>query len=57
MKQPWTGGKIVGIAGVVALNGIINRWSDSLAVTLEPEPMAFGEKHLKRHGWRVGKHC
>ncbi len=56
MKQHWTDAQIVEIAGVVALNGFLNRWSDSLAVPLEPEPIAFGEKHLKRHGWRVGKH-
>ena len=27
-----------------------------MAVPLEPEPIEFGEKHLKRHGLRVGKH-
>ena len=57
MKQHWTDAQIVEITGVIALNGFLNRWSDTLAVPLEPEPMAFGEKHLKRHGWRVGKHC
>lgn len=56
MKQHWTDAQIVEITGVIALNGFLNRWSDTLAVPLEPEPMAFGEKHLKRHGWRVGKH-
>jgi len=56
MKQHWTDAQIVEITGVVALNGFLNRWSDTLAVPLEPEPIAFGEKHLKRHGWRVGKH-
>lgn len=57
MKQHWTDAQIVEITGVIALNGFLNRWSDTLAVPLEPEPIAFGEKHLKRHGWRVGKHC
>lgn len=56
MKQHWTDAQIVEITGVIALNGFLNRWSDTLAVPLEPEPIAFGEKHLKRHGWRVGKH-
>jgi hypothetical protein len=28
-----------------------------MAPALEAEPIKFGEKHLKRHGWKVGKHC
>ena len=27
-----------------------------MAPALEPEPIAFCKKHLKRHGWKVGKH-
>jgi uncharacterized peroxidase-related enzyme len=56
MKRHWSDAQIVEIAGAVALNGFLNRWNDSLAVPLEAEPVAFGEKHLARHGWRVGKH-
>jgi len=56
MKRHWTDAQIVEIAGAVALNGFLNRWNDGMAVPLEREPIEFGEKHLKRHGWRVGKH-
>lgn len=56
MKKHWSDAQIVEITGVIALNGFLNRWSDTLAVPLEPEPIAFGEKHLKKHGWRIGKH-
>lgn len=56
MKQHWTDAQIVEITAAVALNGFLNRWSDSLAVPLEPEPTEFAEKHLKRHGWRAGRH-
>ncbi len=56
VKQHWSDAQIVELAGAVALNGFLNRWNDSLAVPLEDEPIAFGEKHLARHGWRVGKH-
>ena len=56
MKRHWTEAQIVEIAGAVALTGFLNRWNDTLAPPLEPEPAAFGEKHLARHGWRVGKH-
>jgi uncharacterized peroxidase-related enzyme len=56
MKKHWSDAQIVEIAGAVALNGFLNRWNDTMAVPLEAEPIEFGEKHLKRHGWRVGKH-
>jgi len=56
MKRHWTDAQIVEIAGAVALNGFLNRWSDTMAVPLEPEPIEFATKHLARHGWRVGKH-
>ena len=56
LKKYWTDAQIVEITGAVALNGFLNRWNDSLAVPLEPEPMAFGEKHLKGHGWQAGRH-
>lgn len=56
MKKHWSDAQIVEIAGVVALNGFLNRWNSTMAPALEAEPVAFGEKHLKRHGWKVGKH-
>jgi len=56
MKKHWSEAQIVEIAAAVALNGFLNRWNDTMAVPLEPEPIAFCEKHLKRHGWKVGKH-
>jgi hypothetical protein len=48
--------EIVEIAAAVAFNGFLNRWNDTMAIPLEPEPIEFGEKYLKRHGWKVGKH-
>jgi len=56
MKRHWTEAQIVEIAGAVALTGFLNRWNDTIAPRLEAEPAEFGEKHLARHGWRVGKH-
>jgi len=56
LKKHWTDAQIVELAGAVALNGFLNRWNDTMAVPLEPEPIAFGMKHLKGHGWKVGKH-
>lgn len=56
MKQHWTDGQIVEITAVIAQSGFINRWCDTLAVPLEPDSIAFAEKHLTQHGWRIGKH-
>lgn len=56
MKRHWSDAQIVEIAGAVALNGFLNRWNDTMAPALEPEPIEFGEKHLTKHGWKVGKH-
>ena len=55
-RKHWSEAQVVEIAAVVALNGFLNRWNDTMAVPLEPEPIEFGEKYLKRHGWRIGKH-
>lgn len=52
----WSDAQVVEIAAAVALNGFLNRWNDSMAIPLEPEPLAFGTKHLAQHGWKVGKH-
>ena len=56
LKQYWTDDEIVELTAVVAQSGFINRWSDTLAVPLEPESIEFAEKHLVRHGWHIGKH-
>lgn len=56
MKQHWTDGQIVEIAGVVAMFGFMNRWNDTMATPLEAEPIEVGEKHLAAHGWTAGKH-
>jgi hypothetical protein len=46
----------VEITAVVALFGFMNRWNDTMATPLEEEPIEVGEKHLARHGWKIGKH-
>ena len=56
LKQHWSDEQIVEFAGAVSLNGFLNRWNDTIAPALEAEPIEFGEHHLTRHGWSVGKH-
>jgi uncharacterized peroxidase-related enzyme len=52
----WSESQIVEILGVIGLFGFFNRWNDSLATTLEAEPMAIGNEHLGATGWTAGKH-
>ena len=56
LRVHWSEGQIVEILGVVALFGFFNRWNDSLATTLEAEPLSVGQTHLGATGWTAGKH-
>ena len=57
LRTHWSEGQIVEILGVVGLFGFFNRWNDSLATTLEPEPLAQALEHLAPRGWLAGKHA
>jgi hypothetical protein len=41
---------------VIGLFGFLNRWNDTMATELEPEPLAFASA---RYGdrWEPGKHA
>jgi alkylhydroperoxidase family enzyme len=56
MKAHWSEEQIVQILGAVCLYGFLNRWNDSLATDLEPEPRAMGQRVLAPGGWTGGKH-
>ncbi len=56
LREHWTEGQIVELAAVVAINGFLNRWSDTMAPALEREPAEFAKQHLTPHGWSLGKH-
>ena len=55
-KRHWDDDQLVEIMGVIALYGFLNRWNDTLATPLEPDPADFGNARLASAGWRVGKH-
>lgn len=57
LRAHWSEGQVVEILGVVALFGFFNRWNDSMATTLEPEPLTLAERHLAPTGWKAGKHA
>ena len=57
LQAHWSEGQIVEILGVVSLFGYFNRWNDSMATTLEPEPLELADRHLSASGWQPGKHA
>lgn len=48
--------QIVELVAVSALFGWLNRWNDTMATTLEAEPLTWSRTHLGAHGWEPGKH-
>jgi len=56
LGRHFTENQIVQIVGTISLFGYLNRWNDTMATTLEPEPLAFASAHLATRGWEVGKH-
>jgi hypothetical protein len=57
LKKHWSEDEIVEIVGVIAMFGFLNRWNDTFATPLEEHPAEFGEQHLAKHGWTIGKHA
>ena len=57
LRQHYSEEQIVELGATIALFGFLNRWNDSFATELEPESVAFAEKHLGPSGWTVGKHA
>ena len=48
--------QIASIVSVIALFGYLNRWNDTMATTLEEEPLAVATDVLADNGWVVDKH-
>lgn len=56
LKQYFDEDQIVEIISVVCLFGWLNRFNDTMATGLEPQPLEFAESHLAPSGWAAGKH-
>ena len=56
MKQHWSEGEIVEITALIAYFSFMNRFNDTMATPLEEEPIHVAEKHIAKHGWKLGKH-
>lgn len=57
LAKHWTENEIVEILGVVCMFGVFNRWNDTMATPLEPEPIARAGSVLGEKGWNPGKHA
>lgn len=56
LRAHWEDGEIVELLGVISLFGLLNRWNDSMATTLEEGAEASGRQWLAGRGWDTGKH-
>ena len=56
LEAYWSEDEIVEILGVVCMFGVFNRWNDSMATTLEAEPVTVGGQLLQHSDWSIGKH-
>jgi uncharacterized peroxidase-related enzyme len=57
LRRHFSDEEIVELVGVIAYFGFLNRWNDTLATELEPNPLQFAEKTLSGSGWKAGKHA
>lgn len=57
LREFFSDDEIVEILALVAYFGFLNRWNDTMATSLEPIPLAVGEKHMAGGGWTPGKHA
>ena len=55
LKKHFSEKQIVEIVGTISIFGFLNRWNDSMATELEPEPLKFAQEHLSAK-WEAGKH-
>ena len=56
VRRHWDDGEVVELLGVIGLFGLLNRWNDSMATTLEQGAAASGTQWLAATGWSRGKH-
>ena len=56
-QEHWSDDQAAAIVAVIAMFGFLNRWNDTMATTLEPEPIEFAERVLAGGGWEPGKHA
>jgi len=56
LRRHFSDDQIVELMAVIATMGWLNRWNDTMATSLEPEPRALAASVLAPRGWEPGKH-
>lgn len=56
LRLHWDDGQIVEMLSVIGLFGFLNRWNDTMATELEPQPLLFAEDRYGAN-WEPGKHA
>jgi uncharacterized peroxidase-related enzyme len=56
LRRHFADEQIVEIAAVIAMFGWLNRWNDTMATTLELNPLEWAEREIVAAGWEAGKH-
>jgi alkylhydroperoxidase family enzyme len=56
LRRHWSEEEIVEFVATIAMAGFLARWNKTMATPLEEEPMAVGDRHLRRYGWSPGVH-
>lgn len=56
LRKHFSDDEIVEILALVSYFGFLNRWNDSMATELEPEPLEVAEQFMTQGGWSAGKH-
>jgi len=56
LKRHFSEDAITEMVAVISLLGWLTRWNVTLATALEPDALAFAEKHLAASGWKPGAH-
>ena len=56
LRKYYNENQIVELGATISLFGFLNRWNDTFATQLEPGPIDFANKVLKKSGWNKGKH-
>jgi alkylhydroperoxidase family enzyme len=57
LRRYYDEGQIVEIVAVIAAFGFLNRWNETMATDLEPEPFALAQRTLTGLDWDPGRHA
>ncbi|MQA74471.1 MAG: carboxymuconolactone decarboxylase family protein [Solirubrobacterales bacterium] len=57
LRRHFSDEQIVELVAVIAMFGWLNRWNDTMATTLELDPLEWAQHEIASAGWEVGQHA